>query len=170
MASPFWNFSIAVYGASAVESECLALQDQFGIDVNLILLCAFIGVVHGVELTADDIAAARELVGSWHKDIVISLRAARRRLKTIELPDANTAKAAADLRSRVKAAELESERIEQTMLEQWTKARLAARPRGNSRYIVPANLQALLAGYSIEPERLTAAGALKHLIAAALVR
>jgi hypothetical protein len=35
---------------------------------------------------------------------------------------------------------------------------------------VPANLQALLAAYSIAPERLTAAGALKHLIAAALVR
>ena len=170
MASPFWDFSVAVYGASAVEGECLTLQDQFGIDVNLILMCAFVGAAHGVALTPDDIASARALVAPWHKDIVSSLRAARRRLKTIELPDANTAKAAADFRSRVKAAELESERIEQTMLEQWTEARLAARPRGNSRYIVPANLQALLAGYGIGPERLTAAGALKHLIAAALVR
>ena len=59
MASPFWDFSVAVYGASAVEGECLTLQDQFGIDVNLILLCAFVGAAHGVALTPDDIASAR---------------------------------------------------------------------------------------------------------------
>jgi uncharacterized protein (TIGR02444 family) len=170
MASPFWNFSVAVYGANAVEGECLTLQDQFGIDVNLILMCTFVGAAHGVALTPDDIASARELVGSWHKDIVTSLRTARRRLKTIELYDADTAKAAADLRSQVKAAELESERIEQTILEQWAKARLTGRPRDNPRDIVPANLQTLLAGYGIGPERLTAADAMKHLVAAALVR
>jgi uncharacterized protein (TIGR02444 family) len=167
MASPFWNFS--VYGAGAVQDECLALQDQFGVDVNLVLLCAFAGAVHDVALTPDDIASARALVAPWHKDIVSSLRAARRRLKAIDMSGADAVQAA-DLLTQVKAAELESERIEQTMLEQWASARLEGRPRGNSRYIVPANLQALLAGYGIGPERLTAAGALKHLIAAALVR
>ena len=83
MASPFWNFSIAVYGAAVVQDECLTLQDQFGIDVNLVLLCAFAGAVHGAALAPDDIASARALVGPWHKNIVNSLRAARRGLKTI---------------------------------------------------------------------------------------
>ena len=41
MASPFWNFSVAVYSSDAVQDECLTLQDQFGLDVNLVLLCAF---------------------------------------------------------------------------------------------------------------------------------
>ena len=108
--------------------------------------------------------------GPWHEDIVKTLRVARRRLKTIELKDAEAAKAAAQLRSQVKAAELESERIEQAMLEQWAAARLAAWPRGNARDAVPANLQALLAAYGIGPERLIAAHAMKHLIAAALGR
>lgn len=168
MASPFWDFSVAVYGASAVEGECLTLQDQFGVDVNLILLCAFAGAAHGVALTPDDIASVRALVTPWHKDIVSSLRAVRRRLKAIDTPGVDATKAA-DLRTQVKAAELESERIEQMILEQWASARLAGRPRSNPRATVPANLQALLAGYGIGPERLTAAGALKHLIAAALV-
>ena len=70
MGSPFWNFSIAVYGASAVQDECLDLQDQFGLDVNLILLCAFLGAGHGVALTSDDIASARQEVGQWNEDIV----------------------------------------------------------------------------------------------------
>ena len=104
----------------------------------------------------------------WHKDIVSSLRAVRRRLKAIDTPGVDATKAA-DLRTQVKAAELESERIEQMILEQWASARLEGRRRSNPREMVPANLQALLAGYGIGPERLTAAGALKHLIAAALV-
>lgn len=170
MDSPFWNFSLAVYRASAVQDECLDLQDQFGLDVNLVLLCAFLGAGHGVALTSDDISSARQEVRHWHEQIVCTLRAARRRLKTIELKDAEAAKAAAQLRSQVKAAELESERIEQAMLEQWAAARLAAWPRGNARDAVPANLQALLAAYGIGPERLVAAQAMQHLIAAALGR
>ena len=55
MSQPFWNFSIAIYSASAVQDECLNLQDQFGLDVNLVLLCAFLGAVHGVALISDDI-------------------------------------------------------------------------------------------------------------------
>jgi uncharacterized protein (TIGR02444 family) len=170
MSSPFWNFSLAVYGASAVQDECLHLQDQFGLDVNLVLLCAFLGAVHGAALTSDDIAAARQEVGLWHQDIVRSLRAARRRLKTVELRDAQVAEAAAQLRTRVKAAELESEYVEHLMLERWAEAQLAARPRGDSRDAVVANLQALLAVYGIGTERLIAAHAMKHLIAAALDR
>ncbi len=170
MASPFWNFSVAIYGTGAVQDECLTLQDQFGLDVNLVLLCAFAGAMHGAALTPDDITSARALVGPWHRDIVSSLRAVRRRLKTIDTLGADAAKAAADLRTHVKAAELESERIEQMILEQWAGARLEARPRGNPRETVPANLQALLAGYGIGPERITAAQAMPHLIAAALAR
>lgn len=170
MASPFWNFSVTVYGANAVQNECLTLQDQFGLDVNLILLCAFAGAVHGVTLTPDDIASARALVGPWQKDIVSSLRAVRRRLKTIDTPGADVIKATSDLRTKVKAAELESECIEQMILEQWAGARFEAPPPGNPRETVPANLQTLLAGYGIGPERITAAQAMQHLIAAALAR
>jgi len=83
MSQPFWNFSLAVYGASAVQDECLSLQDQFGLDVNLVLFCAFVGAVHGVALTCGDVAAARQEVAQWHDDIVRPLRAARRNLKTI---------------------------------------------------------------------------------------
>jgi len=170
MSEPFWDFSIAVYGASAVQDECLNLQDQFGLDVNLLLLCAFLGAVHGVALTSNDIASARQEVRPWHDDIVRQLRAARRSLKTMALPGVDAIRAATQLRTQVKAAELEAERIEQAMLEQWAKARLAAWPHVSARKAVPTNLQALLTAYGIGPERLDAAHALKHLIAGALKR
>jgi uncharacterized protein (TIGR02444 family) len=170
MSSPFWDFSLAVYGADAVADECIALQDQFGLDVNLLLLCAFVGARHGIALTADDIASARAEVAPWHKGIVSTLREARRALKPMGLRDTDAGRAAAELRTRVKAAELESERIEQAMLEQWASAHLVSRPRAEPRAVVPANLQSLLSAYGIAPERVTAAVALRHLIAAALAR
>ena len=170
MGSPFWNFSLAVYGANAVQDECLKLQDQFGLNVNLVLLCAFLGAGHGVALTSDDISSARQEIRQWHEDIVKSLRVARRKLKTIELRDADAMKAAAQLRTQVKTTELESERIEQMMLEQWADTRLATWPRGKFHDAVVTNLQALLAAYGIGPERLVAAHAMQHLIAAAFDR
>jgi uncharacterized protein (TIGR02444 family) len=167
MGSPFWNFSLAVYNAGAVQDECLNLQDQFGLDVNLILLCAFLGAIHGVALTADDIAAARRQVQQWQEQVARPLRAARRHLKTAELADAQDAATAAQLRAQVKTAELEAERIEQAMLERWAEARLATRPRGKAGGAVSANLQILFAAYGIGRERLAAA---QHIIAAALDR
>ncbi len=169
MGSPFWDFSIAVYHASAVQDECLSMQDRFGLDVNLILLCAFLGAVHGVTLTAEEIASVRQEVGQWHEQIVRPLRVVRRQLKTIKLQDAGAA-SAADLRTQVKAAELESERIEQILLERWSDARLKAWPQGKLRKAAVANLQTLLAAYGIGPEQLIAAHDMKHLIAAALDR
>jgi uncharacterized protein (TIGR02444 family) len=170
MDSPFWDFSLAVYGANAVEGECLDLQDRFGLDVNLILLCAFLGAVHGVTLAAGDIASVRREAGKWQEQIVCPLRAARRNLKTIKLQNADATNAAAKLRTQVKAAEVESERIEQILLEQWANAGLAAWARGKSREAVVANLQGLLAAYGVGPERLVAAQGMEHLIAATLDR
>jgi len=166
MGSQFWDFSLAAYGAEAVEPECLALQESFGVDVNLLLLCAFVGAVRGVALTSDDIAAARAEVTSWHEDIVTPLRAARRRLKAIALPDAQIADAAAQLRKRVKAAELDSEYVEQLLLERWAELRLASRPRGEPREAIAANVAALFKIYGV-PE---AQGAAARLVEAALAR
>ena len=160
MSQSLWNFSLAAYANKAVQDECLALQDKFGLDVNLILLCSYLGAVHGVTLTAEETASARDVVRQWHDDIVRPLRVARRSLKPIEGQDAQR------LRAQVKAAELESERIEQTMLQQWADARLAQWRRGEARAAVPTNLQALLAASGIE--RLTAETAMPHTISGAL--
>ena len=169
MGSPFWDFSIAIYGDRAVQEECLQLQDRFGLDVNLVLLCVFLGAVHGLALTSDDIASAREEVRQWQNDIVRPLRNARRSLKTIAT-QGETAIATISLRTQVKAVELEAERIEQTLLERWADGRFAARTRSGPGKTVAANLQVLLTAYGIGPDRLAAAAAVPHIIAAALAR
>ncbi|HEX6103216.1 MAG TPA: TIGR02444 family protein, partial [Alphaproteobacteria bacterium] len=40
---PFWSFSVALYGRPGVAPACLALQDRFGCDVNLLLFAIWAG-------------------------------------------------------------------------------------------------------------------------------
>lgn len=145
---PLWAFSLQVYGADGVADECLALQERLGLDVNLLLLAAYMGAAEGVTFDAADMADAAGRVAAWHGEIVRALRGARRGLKPASL-DAHSPlrTAAAGLRAQVKAAELEAEKIEQAMLWQWSRTRLAGRGRGDPRAALTANLRAVLTHY-----------------------
>jgi uncharacterized protein (TIGR02444 family) len=143
--SPFWTFSLDIYADAAVQQECLDLQDRHGIDVNLLLFCAFVGAVHGAAMTDDDMRQAAGLVATWHKDVVGNLRDARRALKPFAAEQSALASAAAELRDEAKAAELEAERIEQAMLEAWRALRGEAWARMEPAAAIAANIRALFA-------------------------
>src|SRR5258707_13596754 len=40
--SPFWRFSLRFYARTKVSAACLALQDEAGADVNLLLFLLFL--------------------------------------------------------------------------------------------------------------------------------
>lgn len=50
----FWRFSLAVYAAPGVADECLALQERCGIDVNILLFCAWVGGARRILLTPSE--------------------------------------------------------------------------------------------------------------------
>jgi uncharacterized protein (TIGR02444 family) len=130
--TPFWAFSLAVYAADGVAEECLALQERLNLDVNLLLFAAYIGAVEGVRLERQDVADAHAVVAEWHNEIVRTLRAGRQALNAPSTDVDNPLRAAnATLRVQAKRAELESEKIEQAMLWQWSRHQLAGRPRGD---------------------------------------
>ncbi len=104
--NPFWAFSLAVYARPGVPPACLALQDRRGIDVNLLLFAAWAGMGCGVALTAERLAAADSAVAGWRREVVQPLRAIRRRAKGEDEA----------LYRRMKAAELEAERVQQDRL------------------------------------------------------
>jgi uncharacterized protein (TIGR02444 family) len=143
--SRFWSFSLRVYSDAGVQTECLDLQDRHGIDVNLLLFCAYAGAVGGAVLPPSELREAAGLVADWHKGIVKSLRAARRALKPFAADPSLLQASAAELRSKVKAAELEAERLEQHILEEWSALRINAWPRAEPAAAVAANVRMLLA-------------------------
>ncbi len=108
--SPFWRFSLALYGRSEVQEACLTLQDMHGLDVNLLLFACFAGA-RGHALTRQELEILNAAVEAWHLEVVRPLRGARRWMKRQDLDAAGHG-----LRERIKAAELEAERLEQEAL------------------------------------------------------
>ena len=110
LSSPFCKFSIRVYAAPGVADNCIGLQERFGIDVNVLLSCGWVGWSRGHRLNAAQIAAANALVRSWNESTVKPIRSVRRFTK--DMPE----DAVKRLLARVKTIELDTEQIEQTML------------------------------------------------------
>jgi len=104
----FWQFSLSVYSQDEVANECLSLQEALGLDVNILLFCAWLGA-RGVVLRRELIEAVSQMAAPWHDNIVGPLRRIRQHLKT-------QGDAFASLRARIKALELEAEQVEQAML------------------------------------------------------
>jgi uncharacterized protein (TIGR02444 family) len=107
-----WRFSCEVYARADVAPACLALQDRHGFDVNLLLACCWAGRT-GKRLDRSALADLAARVGDWQGQAVQPLRGVRRWLKH---ETAAPAGPAAALRERVKAQELEAERLEQAIL------------------------------------------------------
>ena len=95
----FWTFSTRLYAAPGVKQACLALQDRFGADVNLVLFCLW--------TVLDDTqwqAALR--VSSEHQARIAPIRARRN-----AVPRTDPA------RPGLLAEELDAEKAEQKALE-----------------------------------------------------
>jgi uncharacterized protein (TIGR02444 family) len=104
-ASAFWGFATTFYARPGVAFWCLALQDEAGRDVNLMLLCLWAGEALGLALDDWDLRDLAAAVAPWNARAVHPLRALRRSF--IE----ETA-----LRAKIGAAELEAERLAQRHL------------------------------------------------------
>lgn len=109
-----WPFSLRVYAAPGVAEWCLTQQDGFGADVNILLWAAWRGA-GGRRLAPADLDAAEAATAPWRDGVVRPLRTVRRAMRG-DL-GAIGADAAAELRRRVKALELEAERLQQSALE-----------------------------------------------------
>jgi uncharacterized protein (TIGR02444 family) len=106
----FTRFALTLYGSDGVADACLHLQNRHDLDVNLVLLAAFIGAERRQRLTTSSLEAARAAVDAWHHEVVRPLRAVRQRLKTGPAPAPDDA--TARLRRQVQQVEIDAELIE----------------------------------------------------------
>lgn len=78
--NPFWDFSLALYASEPVAQQCLALQDDWDADVNLVLYGIWLAH-HGVIWTDQIVKKLQEEFDPWRKIAIIPLRTVRRRLR-----------------------------------------------------------------------------------------
>ena len=110
--NPFWQYSLKLYACNEVAELCLHLQDEGGLDVNLLLYCLWQGS-QGRSLQRVSLAEACRVSAPWRREVVESLRRARRWMKGREQ---DIAQQCGSLRERIKALELAAEKCQQDWL------------------------------------------------------
>jgi uncharacterized protein (TIGR02444 family) len=108
--NPFWTFSLGYYRAAGVSEACLELQDNCGVDVNVVLFLLW-QATQKRQFAAVQVKALTEKVGPWQIDVIGPIRGLRRMLKSdAPLLDKGSAEL---FRTKIKAIELEAERLQQ---------------------------------------------------------
>lgn len=110
--NPFWQYSLKLYACDDVAELCLRLQDEGGLDVNLLLYCLWQGS-EGRSLQRASLAEVCRVSDPWRQEVVESLRNARRWMKGREQEIAGQS---GGLRERIKALELAAEKCQQDWL------------------------------------------------------
>jgi len=107
--NPFWTFSLALYSRKPVADYCLALQESFDADVNLLLFCCWLGC-EGRLLEPGHVEFLVAEVRPLRKQLILPLR--RRR----QLLDRTGDQAQ---RRQLLSQELAAEQAEQQRLYTW---------------------------------------------------
>ena len=110
MTNEFWAFSLATYAADGVAESALAVQDEMGLDVNVLLYASWLAS-RNQKLNRAHLAALEARIDLWRRRVVFPLRALRRALR--DYPEASV------IREGIKALELQSERQQQDMMWQF---------------------------------------------------
>jgi uncharacterized protein (TIGR02444 family) len=109
-----WAFALAIYARPGVAEACLNLQHEADVDVLLLLMAAFAAVKRRILLTPQEIETLDEACRPWREQIVQRLRAIRTALKTG--PQPAPSEITEPFRSKIKATELEAEKLENHLL------------------------------------------------------
>jgi len=140
----FWDYSVALYGRPGVEAACLELQQRHRIDVNVVLLCLWLGE-RGTALDGEALARLCHAADRWQLEVVRPLRSLRRRLKG-RIGDAEPNSVAGDwpalaasVRERAIALEIDAEHLEQVHLGRVAAALAASAAAGPA--LAGANLR-----------------------------
>lgn len=113
-----WDFSLRLYARAGVADACLRLQDEHGVNVNVLFWCIWLEW-RGIALDAARLRSAQKSIHAWDQHYVVPLRQLRRRMKA----EFGTADAGIELvRQQIKQAELLAEKQLQSLLETLVQA------------------------------------------------
>jgi len=116
--NPFWQYSLSVYAQPEVARLCLQLQDTWGLNVNLLLLCGW-AANQGVRLSSQDFQQLKGAIAPLNQDLTEPLRQLRRSVDEMAIGDDWKA----DLKKRLLSLELTMEQMQQSAryreIKQW---------------------------------------------------
>ena len=107
MSNPLWDYSVATYRLDEVAQLCLGLQDDFGVDVNLLMYAGWLAHMER-RLSGAHLTELEALIVDWREGVVKPLRLLRRQL--------HGRAPAEGIRTEIKILELRAEQQQQDMM------------------------------------------------------
>ena len=98
--NPLWKFAVEIYSREDVSEILLYAQDQFSIDVNMILYSAWLACENR-SLSTRNVSEVENLVAAWRREVVLPIRCLRKSFRSIVGADL--------IREEVKKAEILAE-------------------------------------------------------------
>jgi len=117
--SNFWNFSIDFYQIPDIEKSCLALQDDYQLNVNLILFCHWLALNKQQALSKNQWQTLIIAAQPW-EDIIQTLRKSRRMVTNSSIAWPTDFKQ--ETSKGVSNIEINTEHMQQLAIEQAWKA------------------------------------------------
>src|SRR3954463_839912 len=82
--NPLWEYVTWAYAQAGVDKACLALQNRLGVDINIVLFCAWLAYRGtGSNSLAKYLGSALKLSRDWQRNLVEPLRLCRTNLKNL---------------------------------------------------------------------------------------
>lgn len=79
---PFWKFSIKIYSQPEIEKTLLVLQQERGLNINILLFCCWYSFSDQGKLGRGQLKKMLLNIQPWHERIVLPLRRIRQQLKS----------------------------------------------------------------------------------------
>lgn len=137
LCAQFWHFSVDFYQQQAHEQALLQLQDQAGLNVNLLIFAIWLAKQQQ-SLTTTQWHHLNADTQMWQTKIIQPLRQARRASKQLMI-ELNLEHA--DFRTQLKQNELEAEKMEQQLIiRHYLRLNLTASSEQSSRSLIRHNL------------------------------
>tara|TARA_Y100000588_G_scaffold307576_1_gene331800 strand:- start:78 stop:623 length:546 start_codon:yes stop_codon:yes gene_type:complete len=109
----FWQFSLAYYQHSNSAETLLRLQNNYGLDINLILFALWVGSIESTALLRDHFQTLDSSITNWRDNIIQPLRKLRQTAKAQTALFSNFSDNFLNMTSDI---ELEAERVCQALL------------------------------------------------------
>lgn len=102
--NPLWNYSLVSYKRTGVETVCLALQDEFNLNINFLLYCCWLST-NGIRMNNTELLQQVKELRYWDQEVLMPIRQARRALVKLRIAETES------LTEKVMACELDAERL-----------------------------------------------------------
>jgi len=113
--SPLWEFALDYYASDGIAQCLLALQDEDGYQVNVLILAVWL-TSRGLKL--HKLPEKEEQAGCWFNDVSVNIRALRKSVKPEGSEDGDLETLLANCYKKMLSAELAAEEIELMLLYQ----------------------------------------------------